>query len=162
MALRAGLIDDTEASLVRYADPAILPLIGVPVDPRRQGSPNEYQHWIHLSRIVDPRRLDPDVPESLVFRNDPDDGPVLEAAMYMLPPGYNLDVSRRHRLAAGLARPREPVLRERLRAGGRDGQRQVRAGCGDHRPADGACGSSTRCGRFAGVDEHGLQCHHEH
>ncbi|MGH9235355.1 MAG: LPXTG cell wall anchor domain-containing protein, partial [Acidimicrobiales bacterium] len=163
VAYAQGLIDDTEASLVRYANPAILPLIGYQWILDGKG-PNEYQHWIHLSRIVDPRRLDPDVPESLVFRNDPDDGPVLEAAMYMLPPGYNLG-----NIPADIGWLPGWHVHENLcfengfeLVGVTVNGKCERGAVIITPPMVHVWIVDTRCGRFAGVDEHGLQCHHEH
>ena len=163
VAYAQGLIDGTEASLVRYANPGILPLIGYQWILDGKG-PNEYQHWIHLSRIVDSRRLDPDVPESLVFRNDPDDGPVLEAAMYMLPPGYNLG-----NIPADIGWLPGWHVHENLcfengfeLVGVTVNGKCERGAVIITPPMVHVWIVDTRCGRFAGVDEHGLQCHHEH
>ena len=123
---------------MRYANPAILPLIGYQWILDGKG-PNEYQHWIHLSRIVDPRRLDPDVPESLVFRNDPDDGPVLEAAMYMLPPGYNLgNIPADIGWLPGWHVHENLCFENGFELVGVTVNGKCERRCGDHRPADGA------------------------
>ncbi|HEX6567685.1 MAG TPA: hypothetical protein VF015_00895, partial [Acidimicrobiales bacterium] len=88
VAFAQKLIDDTEAALERYRNPGILPLLGYTwiLDGTQ---PDGYQHWVNLGWFGDGHRLDPAYPESLVFRNS-EDGPVLEAAMYLLPWGYNL------------------------------------------------------------------------
>jgi hypothetical protein len=157
-----ALVDDTEAGLRQYSNPAILPLLGYQwiLDGQAVG---DYQHWIHLSRIVDGQILDPDRPESLVFRNA-EDGPVLEAAMYMLPPGYTLAT-----VPADIAWLPGWHIHDNLCF--EDGFKLVGV------TVNGVCprgyvvvtppmlhvwAVDTRCGRFAGVDENGLQCHHDH
>jgi hypothetical protein len=50
-----------------------------------------YEHLIQWDWINDDRILDPDRPESLVYRVDRDGTRTLEAAMYMLPQGETLD-----------------------------------------------------------------------
>jgi hypothetical protein len=50
-----------------------------------------YEHLIQWDWINDDRVLDPDRPESLVYRVDRDGTRTLEAAMYMLPQGETLD-----------------------------------------------------------------------
>jgi hypothetical protein len=99
-----------------------------------------------------------------VFRNAPT-GPVLEAAMYILPVGYTLDtVPRDIEFLPGWH------VHDNLCF---DGNFRVVA-----LAENGTCARGilfitppmvhvwlvdTRCGRFAGVDEHGLQCTpHEH
>ncbi|HET6833188.1 MAG TPA: neocarzinostatin apoprotein domain-containing protein, partial [Acidimicrobiales bacterium] len=83
------LIADTEEALERYRNPAILGLLGyvwITDGTRLDG----YQHWINTGWIGDQHTLNPEFPESLVFRNAAD-GPVLEAAMYMLGLGHTMD-----------------------------------------------------------------------
>jgi hypothetical protein len=162
VAYAQGLIDGTTAALPQYANTAVLPLVGYVwiFDGTEIGT---YQHWIHLSRIGDPRRLDPAAPESLVFRTT-DDGPVLEAAMYMLSPGYTLA-----NIPADIAWLPGWHVHDNLCF--ENGFELVGLA------VDGVCARGTLiitppmvhvwivdtpCGRFAGVDEHGLQCHHEH
>jgi LPXTG-motif cell wall-anchored protein len=156
------LVDRTTAALPQFANPAILPLMGYAYIFDGQ-QPGTYQHWIHVSRILDSHTLDPQFPESLVFRNT-GDGPVLEAAMYMLGLGTDLDhlppesaflpgwhihtnlcFDNSFRLVGvtvngvcerGHIQPTPPMLHVWI--------------------------VDTRCGRFAGVDENGLQCEHEH
>ncbi len=162
VAYAEALIADTQEQLERYDNLAILPLTGYQWI--KDGKDvDSYQHWIHLSRIIDSRRLDAAYPESLVLRTTAD-GPELEAAMYMLSLGYNLGnipadiawlpgwhihdnlcfengyelvgVTVNGRCERGYVLPTPPMIhvwRER-----------------------------TECGWFAGVDEFGLQCHHEH
>ena len=88
VAYAEALIADTQEQLERYDNLAILPLTGYQWI--KDGKDvDSYQHWIHLSRIIDSRRLDAAYPESLVLRTTAD-GPELEAAMYMLSTRYNL------------------------------------------------------------------------
>jgi LPXTG-motif cell wall-anchored protein len=162
-AFAQSLVDRTTAAMPQFANPAILPLMNYAYIFDGQ-QPGTYQHWIHLGRIVDGRTLDPQVPESLVFRNT-GDGPVLEAAMYMLGlgadlnhlpadsaflPGWhvhtNLCFDNNFRLVGvtvngvcerGHIQPTPPMVHVWI--------------------------VDTMCGRFAGVDENGLQCeHHDH
>lgn len=156
------LIADTEAALPRFANPAILPLLGYTwiFDGTTEGS---YQHWINTSLIVEAETMNPEAPESLVFRNTAD-GPVLEAAMFMLPVGYNLS-----NIPADIAWLPDWHVHENL--------------CFDDNfrivglTVDGVCERGfnyitppmvhvwtvdTPCGRLAGVDENGLRCDHEH
>jgi LPXTG-motif cell wall-anchored protein len=162
VAYAQGLIDGTTDALPQYANTAVLPLVGYVwiFDGTEIGT---YQHWIHLSRIGDPRRLDPAAPESLVFRTT-DDGPVLEAAMYMLSPGYTLA-----NVPADIAWLPGWHVHDNLCF--ENGFELVGLA------VNGVCARGTLiitppmvhvwivdtpCGRFAGVDEHGLQCHNEH
>lgn len=162
VAFAEELIADTEAKLERYRNPGILPLLGFTwiLD---GDEPDGYQHWINLSWFDDGHELDPAFPESLVFRNTAD-GPQLEAAMYMLPwrydmsnipediaflPGWHVhdnlcfdgsgrivDIAEDGVCAQGFLVVTPPMLHVWL--------------------------DDTPCGRFAGVDEHGLQCDHDH
>ncbi len=161
-AFARALIADTEASLVRYGNTAVLPLVGYRWIGDGTGR-NQYQHWIHLGRISDPRRLDPETPESLVFRNAAG-GPVLEAAMYMLPPGFTLT-----NIPAEIAwLPGWHVHENLCFENGFDlvgvtvNGRCERGNVIVTPPMVHVWIVDTRCGRFAGVDEFGLQCHHEH
>jgi hypothetical protein len=49
------------------------------------------EHYVNWAYLDDGRILDPDHPESLVYRVEPDGGRTLVSAMYMLPPGSTLD-----------------------------------------------------------------------
>jgi dienelactone hydrolase len=158
------LIKDTTASLPKYANPGILPLVGYVWILDGTG-PNQYQHWISINRISDSHILDPKFPESLVFRNA-SGGPKLEAAMYMLGPGVTLKT-----VPANIAWLPGWHTHKNLCF---DGSFRV-VGLTDE---DGHCAKGTNfetppmvhiwivdtpCGRFAGVDENGLQCTpHEH
>jgi BD-FAE/Neocarzinostatin family len=153
------LIADTQEQLERYDNLAILPLTGFQWI--RDGQQvDTYQHWIHLSRIVDARRLDAAFPESLVLRTTPD-GPVLEAAMYMLPPGYNLT-----NVPADIAWLPGWHVHDNLcfengfeLVGVTVNGRCLRGSVLVTPPMIHVWRELTRCGWFAGVDEFGLQCH---
>ena len=161
-AFAQSLVDRTTAGMPQFANPAILPLMGYAYIFDGQ-QPGTYQHWIHTGRIGDSHTLDPQFPESLVFRNT-GDGPVLEAAMYMLGLGADLN-----HLPADSAFLPGWHIHTNL--------------CFDNNfrlvgvTVNGACERGhilptppmlhvwivdTPCGRFAGVDENGLQCEHEH
>jgi len=127
-------------------------------------TPGTYQHWINTGLLGDSHTLDPQVPESLVFRNT-GDGSVLEAAMYMLGIGADLN----HLPADSAFLPGWHVHTNL---------------CFDNNfhlvgvTVNGVCERGhflptppmlhiwivdTPCGRFAGVDENGLQCEpHQH
>jgi acetyl esterase/lipase len=162
VAFATQLIRDTEAALPRFANQAILGLLGYTwiFD---GVTDDTYQHWINTSLILNQGTLDPEQPESLVFRQTPD-GPVLEAAMYMLPTGYDLT-----NIPEDIAWLPDWHVHRNL--------------CFDSNfrivglTVDGVCevgfnfvtppmlhvwAVDTPCGRFAGVDENGLQCHDEH
>ncbi|MBN2622420.1 MAG: hypothetical protein JXA83_03575 [Acidimicrobiales bacterium] len=156
------LIADTEAALERYRNPGILPLLGFTwiLDGTEQDA---YQHWVNLPWFGDGREIDPEYPESLVFRNTAD-GPVLEAAMYMLPWGYNLS-----NIPEDIAWLPGWHVHDNLCFDGNGRIVDI--------AEDGVCEAGflvvtppmihvwlvdTPCGRFAGVDENGLQCDHEH
>jgi LPXTG-motif cell wall-anchored protein len=153
------LIADTQAQLVRYDNLAILPLTGFQWI--RDGQQvDTFQHWIHLSRIADNRRLDAAYPESLVLRTTPD-GPRLEAAMYMLPPGYNLT-----NIPADIAWLPDWHVHDNLcfengfeLVGVTVNGRCERGSVVVTPPMIHVWREPTRCGWFAGVDEFGLQCH---
>ena len=153
------LIADTQEQLQRYDNLAILPLTGFQWI--RDGQQvDTYQHWIHLSRIADARRLDAAVPESLVLRTTPD-GPVLEAAMYMLPPGYTLA-----NVPADIAWLPDWHVHDNLcfengfeLVGVTVNGRCERGSVVVTPPMIHVWREATRCGWFAGVDEFGLQCH---
>ncbi|MGH9113417.1 MAG: neocarzinostatin apoprotein domain-containing protein, partial [Acidimicrobiales bacterium] len=160
VAFAETLIADTEVALERYRNQAILPLLGY-VWIHDGTEPGTYQHWINTGWIVDENTLEPEHPESLVFRNT-EDGPVLEAAMYMLGLGYNMaNIPEDIAWLPGW-HVHENLCFEGLRLVGI--------------AVDGVCERGfilipppmvhvwivdTPCGRFPGVDEHGLMCDHE-
>ena len=155
------LIADTQAQLVRYDTMAILPLTGFQWirDGREVGS---YQHWIHLSRIIDSRRLDAAYPESLVLRTTAD-GPRLEAAMYMLSTSYNLG-----NIPADIAWLPGWHIHDNLCFVGYELVGVTVNGVCERGsvlptpPMIHVWREPTECGWFAGVDEFGLLCDHEH
>src|ERR671910_1542079 len=160
VAFAEALITDTEVALERYRNPAILPLLGY-VWIHDGTEPGLYQHWINTRWIADGHTLEPERPESLVFRNT-EDGPVLEAAMYMLGLGYTMaNIPEDIAWLPGW-HVHENLCFEGLRLVGI--------------AVDGVCERGeilipppmvhvwivdTPCGRFPGVDEHGLMCDHE-
>jgi hypothetical protein len=161
VAFATRLIADTEEALERYRNPAILGLLGyvwITDGTRLDG----YQHWINTGWIGDQHTLNPEFPESLVFRNAAD-GPVLEAAMYMLGLGYTMDSIPEDIAWLPGWHVHTNLCFEGLRLVGI--------------AVNGVCERGailipppmvhvwivdTRCGRFPGVDEHGLMCHDEH
>jgi hypothetical protein len=162
VAFAEELIAGTEAGLERYRNPGILPLLGFTwiLDGTEPGG---YQHWVNLPWFEDGHVLDPAFPESLVFRNTAA-GPQLEAAMYMLPWRYDLT-----NIPDDIAFLPGWHVHDNLCF---DGSGRI-VGVAEN----GVCtqGSlvvtppmlhvwldDTPCGRFAGVDEHGLQCDHGH
>jgi hypothetical protein len=82
------LIARTEAALPAYADSSQLEALGF----FNFGvtAPGGYDHWINPDRIDDDHILDPEVPESLVYRYTDDGGYELQAAMFYLPTGYDM------------------------------------------------------------------------
>jgi LPXTG-motif cell wall-anchored protein len=161
VAFATKLIADTEMALERYRNPAILGLLGY-VWITDGTKPNGYQHWINTGWIGDQYTLNPEFPESLVFRNAAD-GPVLEAAMYMLGLGNTMDT-----IPEDIAWLPGWHLHTNLCF---EGLRLVGIA------VDGRCERGvilipppmvhvwivdTPCGRFPGVDEHGLMCDPEH
>ena len=82
------LIERTEAALPAFGDPATLEELGF----FNFGvvAPGGYDHWINLEWLDDGHILDPEFPESVVFRYRPDGSYVIEAAMFFLPTGTEL------------------------------------------------------------------------
>ncbi|MGH9026631.1 MAG: hypothetical protein ACRDWD_11050 [Acidimicrobiia bacterium] len=78
----------TIADLPRYADPAAAEAEGY----RWVGDNTGEMHWINWSYINDGRILDPDHPESLVYRNEGGQR-VLVAAMFMLSDADTLETA---------------------------------------------------------------------
>ena len=155
------LIADTQEQLERYDTLAILPLTGYQWIKDGQGV-GSYQHWINLGRIIDSRRLDAAFPESLVLRTTAD-GPKLEAAMYMLSTQYNLG-----NIPADIAWLPGWHIHDNLCFVGYElvgvtvNGRCERGSVLPTPPMIHVWREPTECGWFAGVDEFGLQCHHEH
>ncbi|HZA74834.1 MAG TPA: alpha/beta hydrolase [Acidimicrobiales bacterium] len=160
VAYATQLIADTEMSLERYANPAILGLLGYTwiTDGR---DPGGYQHWVNLGWILDGHTLDPEFPESLVLRNT-GDGLMVEAAMFILD-RYGME-----NIPDDIAWLPGWHVHDNICW---DGSRLVGIA------VDGECERGfllvtppmvhvwivdTPCGRFVGIDEHGLMCDHEH
>jgi hypothetical protein len=124
-----------------------------------------YQHWINLGRFDDGRILDPDYPESLVFKNT-GAGLVLEAAMFILP--WNYDVTNIPPSISWL--PGWHKHDDLCFTVGGKLVAQVKPGetCPQGSiliitpPMLHVWIVDTECGRFAGVDGGGLMCEHEH
>ena len=161
VAFATKLIADTEMALERYRNPAILGLLGyVWITDGTQ--PNGYQHWINTGWIADQYTLNPEFPESLVFRNAAD-GPVLEAAMYMRGLGYTMDPIPEDIAWLPGWHVHTNLCFEGLRLVGIavDG-RCERGTILIPPPMVHVWIVDTPCGRFPGVDEHGLMCDPEH
>jgi acetyl esterase/lipase len=161
VAFATKLIADTEMALERYRNPAILGLLGyVWITDGTQ--PNGYQHWINTGWIGDQYTLNPEFPESLVFRNAAD-GPVLEAAMYMLGLGHTMDTIPEDIAWLPGWHVHTNLCFEGLRLVGLavDG-RCERGTILIPPPMVHVWIVDTPCGRFPGVDEHGLMCDPEH
>jgi LPXTG-motif cell wall-anchored protein len=164
VAYATKLIDDTEMSLERFDTQAVLPLMGYTwiFDGTAVGS---YQHWINVYRIgFSDSTIDTSRPESLVYRQT-EDGPVLEAAMYILGANF-VGVDS---VPEDLAWLPDWHVHDNLCA---EGFPPRLVGLTDE---NGQCTRGyklttppmlhvwivdTECGRFAGVDENGLICHH--
>jgi hypothetical protein len=82
------LIDDTTAATARYEDVAAAEAAGF----RSIGDGGSgVEHFVHQAWNGDDVSLDPDEPESLVYRVDPDGSRELTTVMYILPPGSTMD-----------------------------------------------------------------------
>lgn len=155
------LIAATERAMAHFRDPAAAEATGFTWF--GDLAPGGYSHMINWDWIDDDRILDPEQPESLVFRNTAS-GPVLEAAMFIVPSRYEMST-----LPEDIA----------WLAGWHDHDNL----CVDENRQfvglawDGRCSSGellaippmthvwivdTPCGRFAAVDESGLHCDHQH
>lgn len=161
------LIDETTTSLARFDTQAVLPLMGYTwiFDGTTLDS---YQHWISIGRIgLSGSTITPMEPESLVYRQT-EDGPVLEAAMYILGADhvgvdsvpealkYLPDWHVHENLCAEGFPPRLVGLTDEHGNCVR-GYKLVTPPMLHVWPVE------TPCGHFAGVDEHGLICDpHEH
>ncbi|HEY6697921.1 MAG TPA: carboxylesterase family protein, partial [Acidimicrobiales bacterium] len=161
VAFASQLIADTEMALERYRNPAILGLLGyVWITDGTQ--PNGYQHWINTGWIGDQYTLNPEFPESLVFRNAAD-GPVLEAAMYMLGLGHTMDTIPEDIAFLPGWHVHTNLCFEGLRLVGiAVNGRCERGTILIPPPMVHVWIVDTPCGRFPGVDEHGLMCDPEH
>jgi LPXTG-motif cell wall-anchored protein len=161
VAFATKLIADTEMALERYRNPAILGLLGyVWITDGTQ--PNGYQHWINTGWISDQYTLNPEFPESLVFRNAAD-GPVLEAAMYMLGLGHTMDTIPEDIAWLPGWHVHTNLCFEGLRLVGiAVNGRCERGAILIPPPMVHVWIVDTPCGRFPGVDEHGLMCDPEH
>jgi hypothetical protein len=89
MAEAAAVVAEAEAALPAFADETQLESLGFYDFGGR--APGGYDHWIHPGWMADDVYLDPTRPESLVFRATPEGDYVLEAVMYILPEGYDVD-----------------------------------------------------------------------
>lgn len=151
------LIARTETALVRFRDPAVLRSLGFTWV--FTGEPSGYVHWINLSWFDDDHVLDPNFPESLVYRDTPD-GLVLEAAMYSL--SFGDDLTTIPEDIAWLPRwhiHSTPVCFDE-RGGPTGVSDEGRCPLGDEPivlpPMVHVWTVDTPCGRFAGVDDRGL------
>jgi hypothetical protein len=81
------MVENTTAALPRFADQSTLEALGFVNF--RDPAPGGWTHWINRDWWDDEHTLDPNFPESLVFRHT-DQGDVLEAAMFFLPPEYTM------------------------------------------------------------------------
>jgi hypothetical protein len=84
-----GLVADATEALPAFADEGQLEALGFYDFGVR--APGGWDHWINPEWMADDAYLDPTRPESLVFRATPEGDYVLEAAMYVLPDGYDMD-----------------------------------------------------------------------
>ena len=89
MAYAMDLVERTEAALPAYADYSQLNALGYVSFGAT--APGGYEHWTNIGRIVDDHILDPEFPESLVFRPTSGGGRELVAAMFFLRPENTLD-----------------------------------------------------------------------
>ncbi len=156
---------DTEAALPRFAKASAAVAAGF-IWIGDGGQVGGYRHYINLAWIGDSRILDPAYPESLVYLTTAS-GPVLQAAMYMLPFNHTVDdIPTELEWLPGWHIHENLCFRPNLTLGGL-------------KPPGGSCPPGTSlfvtppmmhvwiaangCGPFAGVDEFGLQCgEHEH
>lgn len=88
------LVDRTAAALPQFADSSELEALGF--YNFGVAAPGGYDHWINPGWIDDEHLLDPDFPESLVFRHMPDGGYEVQAAMFYLPTGTDMDTIPEH------------------------------------------------------------------
>lgn len=126
-------------------------------------APGGYQHWINWDWVEDEHILDPEHPESLVFRRNGSDLR-LEAAMFMLPSRYQMaTIPEDIAWLPGWHDHDNLCADENRRFTGLAFDGQCSSGTLlDTPPMTHVWVVDTPCGRFAGVDEGGLQCGHEH
>lgn len=83
----ATLIRDTRAALVKFADTAAVEAAGfASIGDGRTG----FEHFVNRGYLANATILDPNEPESLVFKVNPDGTKTLASAMYILPPGKTM------------------------------------------------------------------------
>ena len=83
-----NLIAVTLLRLPKFSDPAVAHAAGYR---SIQDAVTGYEHYVNWSLLDDGKILDPDYPESLVYRAYPDGRRELQAAMFMLTPADTLD-----------------------------------------------------------------------
>ena len=83
----ATLIKDTRAALTKFTDTAAAERAGfISIGDGRTG----FEHFVNRTFLANANTLDPDEPESLVFKVNPDGTKTLASAMYILPPGTTM------------------------------------------------------------------------
>jgi hypothetical protein len=83
----ATLINKTRAALVKFSDTAAAEAAGFfSIGDGRTG----FEHFVNRAYLVNQNVLDPNEPESLVFKVNPDGTKTLASAMYILPPGKTM------------------------------------------------------------------------
>jgi hypothetical protein len=83
----ATLINETRAALTKFPDTAAAERAGfVSIGDGRTG----FEHFVNRTFLANQNTLDPDEPESLVFKVNPDGTKTLASAMYILPPGTTM------------------------------------------------------------------------
>lgn len=83
----ATLINDTRAALTKFPDTAAAEAAGfISIGDGRTG----FEHFVNRTFLANANTLDPDEPESLVFKVNPDGTKTLASAMYILPPGTTM------------------------------------------------------------------------
>ena len=87
-AFAENLVSSTIRDLPQWADPAVAEAAGFH---SIRDAATGYEHYIQWEWIDDDVWLDPDHPESLVYRVEPDGSRTLASAMYMLPNSMALD-----------------------------------------------------------------------
>jgi hypothetical protein len=82
-----ALLEATRASITRWSSTTAAAAAGF----RSIGDGfTGFEHWVHWDWLANPTILDPNQPESLVYRVLPDGTRVLESAMYILPLGQTM------------------------------------------------------------------------
>lgn len=88
MALAADLVARTEAALPAFSDVETIQALGF--ENFGVTAPGGYDHWINWDWVDDGHLIDPEFPESLVFRQVGDDY-VLQAAMFLADSHHTMD-----------------------------------------------------------------------